>query len=272
MFNYIKADLYRIANKRSNYFFYLTLAGLFAVLLVVFYGPAGAYFNSSYSMNTLSSVYYELGIFGVMLGGSMVIGAQSYHTVYLDDFSTNNLSNIFTAGLKKYEYLLSKIIVQAVHLFVVLVLAAALFVGGYFILQTTVDNPGFKQVDLITFLQSVVVLYVSLLAFSMIAHIAGVIMQRSDISIVLFFILVNGLLAQIVGMLSNINGLEFLGTVEEYSLSTVQTSAMQGGILSILEGSIGTEGMYQAIYISLAYLLVSFLINWVLFTRVEIKE
>jgi len=270
MFNYLKADLYRIFRKQTNYLFYGILAALFIVLVIA---ASGTIWNLFGELDAeLSPVYFELGILALNVGSYMVIGAQSYYTVYLEDFSINNLPNIFTTGLRKHEYLLSKILAQAIYLIVVFAFLILLYIGGYLFFQINVANPGFASTDLLAFLESIVIVYFSILAFSMITHMVGIFLQRSDFSLVLFFILVNGLIVQMFNLLTNINGFEFLETVNEYALSTISGNAITEITSLMQQGSLIGSLFVETILISLAYLIGSFIITWIILKQVEIKE
>jgi len=270
MFNYLKADLYRVFRKRNNYLFYGVLAAIFIALVVA---SSGTIWNLFGELDAeLSPVYFELGMIAVSVGGYMVIGAQSYYTVYLEDFSINNLPNIFTTGLRKHEYLLSKVLTQAIYLIGVFTFLMLLYIGGYLFFQINVANPGFVSTDLLAFLEGIIVVYFSILAFSMMTHMMGIFFQRSDFSLVLFFILVNGLIVQIFNLLTNINGFGFLETVNEYALSTISGNAITEITSLMQQGALMSDLFVETILISLAYLIGSFIITWIILKQVEIKE
>ncbi|MEL5940606.1 hypothetical protein WN865_13890, partial [Tetragenococcus halophilus] len=69
MFNYIKADLYRIFHKRSNQLYWLILAGLF--LTFVIFGSTNANFADNKS--ELTEMYFSVAVMPLSFLGPLVI-------------------------------------------------------------------------------------------------------------------------------------------------------------------------------------------------------
>jgi len=265
MFNYIKADLYRLFHKRSNYLYYAVLISLFMLILIFAYNQV---------VEMPSWIYFPVGVGGVATGGSMLIGAQAYYTVYLEDFSVKKLPNLFTTGLRKYEYIMAKIVVQGLYLFIVTALTSLLYIAGFFILQTKVDTPlvGFDMTYIWAFLQSMVIMYLGTLAYSVISQLVGFLFQRSDISLIFFFILVNGLITQSLTAMTNLSALSFLENVVDFSLTEALNTSFTEVVNLMGAGSVMTTGFYEIIFVELAYLVIFSILAWLLLRQVEIKE
>jgi len=265
MFNYIKADLYRLFRKRSNYLYYAVLIGLFMLILL---------FTYNHVVEMPSWIYFPVGVGGVATGGSMLIGAQAYYTVYLEDFSVKKLPDLFTTGLRKYEYILAKVIVQAIYLFIVIALTSLLYIAGFFILQTKVDTPlvGFDMAYIWAFLQAIVIMYFGTLAYSMISQLVGFLFQRSDIPLIFFFILVNGLITQTLTAMTNLSALSFLENVVDFSLTEALNTSFTEVVNVMGAGSVMTTGFYEIIFVGFTYMVVFTILSWLLLRQVEIKE
>ncbi|MDN6127347.1 MAG: ABC transporter permease subunit [Tetragenococcus halophilus] len=200
MFNYIKADLYRIFHKRSNQLYWLILAGLF--LTFVIFGSTNANFADNKS--ELTEMYFSVAVMPLTLFGSLVISPQFYYAVYLDELNNKGFVRLFSSGLRKSEYIVAKIISSLVYMLAVFLFLAIAYLGGFAILALLNNGAPFFTMSQIEVLLSLVA-YLALftIAFSSLTNIITLKWQGGNIPLFLFFIISNGILGNLIRLINH---------------------------------------------------------------------
>ncbi|KFN93159.1 ABC transporter permease [Tetragenococcus muriaticus] len=227
MFNYIKADLYRIFHKRSNQFYWLILASLF--LIFVTFSSANANFADNKS--ELTEMYFSLAVMSLALFGSLIISPQFYYAVYLDELNSKGFVRLFSSGLCKSEYIVAKIFSSLVYMIVVFAFLALVYVGGFGILALLNNGAPFFTINQVGLLFSLVA-YLGLftIAFSSLTNLIALKWQSGNIPLFLFFIISNGFIANLIRWLNQLPMIRNFD-VSPYLLST-NTGTLQDALMN----------------------------------------
>ncbi|HLQ40107.1 MAG TPA: hypothetical protein VK118_04010 [Tetragenococcus sp.] len=284
MFNYIRADLYRILHKRSNLVYWIVLAALFVIIAVL---SATSYQGN---LTELTVIYYELAGSGLLVAGMLLVCPQFYYAVYLDELSNKNFIRIFSSGLRKSEYILAKIMVSVIYMLTVFVFLTIIYMLTFLIIMLFNHGVPFLSFAQITQLLAVVgYLMLFTLAFSALTNVISLKLQNSNISLSLFFITSLGLASSLVGLVNRlplINRIDLdpylLSTnmdtllarlTETMSIAGKSGNSSKGGFaaaFSISQG-IGTINAKPFIIIG-SYLIVSTLLSFLVLQHSDIKE
>ncbi|MDR2416213.1 MAG: hypothetical protein LBD75_06535 [Candidatus Peribacteria bacterium] len=98
MFNYIKADLYRIFRKKSMYMYFGILAIGYILMLVIFSITEGGKI-----LGEISPIFMLVSLFG---------GGYLFATVYNDDLTAKTLPALIGFGIKRRMIVIAKFIVH----------------------------------------------------------------------------------------------------------------------------------------------------------------
>ena len=228
MFNYIKADLYRIFHKRSNQLYWLILAVLF--LTFVIFGSSNVNFADNKS--ELTEMYFSVAVIPLSLFGPFIISPQFYYAVYLDEMNDKGLIRLFSSGLRKGEYIVAKIISSLVYMFAVFFFLAIAYLGGFAILALLNNGAPFFTISQINLLLSLVAyLGLSTVAFSLLTNLLALKMQSGNVPLLLFFVISNGLIANLIGWINR------LPILRNFDLNPYLLSTNTGKIQSALMNS-----------------------------------
>ena len=242
MFNYINAELSRLLKKKSAYIYYSVLSAFFLFITL--------FVTNELAKNDVVHV-------GMLILSSFTIifiGTQVFLAVYADDLAANSLVNIFSTGLSKIEFVVSKLIVSVIysicwHLVLALVyLAVYLLAQGPFDFETLVELLPFVYFSLL-----------AQLAFTAVASIVNYFFQKSTISTVIFILLGMGFISGIVTLLAT--QIEVFETIYDYLISTQLNIALFGE----------NANTSQASLIMVAYIIVSSGIAVLLLEKRDIK-
>lgn len=227
MFNYVKADLYRIFHKRSNQLYWLILAALF--LIFVIFGSGNADFADNKS--EITELYFSVAVMPLALFGPLVISPQFYYAVYLDELNSKGFVRLFSSGLRKSEYIVAKILTLLIYMFVVFTFLALAYVGGFGILALLNDGAPFFTINQIELLL-ILVAYLGLftIAFSSLTNLITLKWQSGNIPLFLFFIISNGFIANLIRWANHLPVLRHLD-LSPYLLST-NTGKLKDALMS----------------------------------------
>ena len=185
MINYINAELYRILHKKSN-LIYLAVIFIIFFALVLYVGTV-----NNMTMDDLNfagpALISLLPIF---------VGIPVFMSVYNDDISAKNLSNVVSSGVNKKIIPLAKFIVAAIYLLAVFIFAALVFYALVFFAVKTLN-----VIDNVAILGKAVIIYLMTLGFIWIVGIITYAFQKSSLSTIAYVILPLGLVSQIVSLL-----------------------------------------------------------------------
>lgn len=272
MANYLKAELYRLVRNKGNYKFYLIILLIATLLLALVVAPGEnveVSVSASEEIQGISSFYFQGGAILIHLAGMLVIGGQSFYTVYLDDYSNHTLATTHATGLSKTNFIIAKFIAQAIYTFVVFTLMALLFISGIFLYDIFVQPVVIEMMDIALFAQVAFIGYVLTLAFSQIVHAISLFFQRSDFSLITFAIFITGISVSIVKALSNIKVLEFLRPVSKFFLHEPFSDffSQPWGAENLLSNQV-----WLILATAVVYTVVGILLAHASFKVVEIKE
>ncbi|MDN6289650.1 MAG: ABC transporter permease subunit [Tetragenococcus koreensis] len=284
MFNYIKADLYRIFHKRSNQLYWLILAGLF--LTFVIFGSENANFADNKS--ELTELYFSVAVMPLVLFGPLIISPQFYYAVYLDELNSKSFVRLFSSGLRKSEYIVVKLISSLVYMLVVFLFLAVAYVGGFGIIALLNNGASFFTLDQIGLLLSLVA-YLGLftIAFSSLTNLITLKLQSGNISLFLFFVFSNGVIASVIGWLNRLpilRNFDFNPYLLSTNIGEIQT-ALTNGIFYGQQGQpsnqppsaqaalkmINSIGVQPFIIIGI-YIITTTMISFFILKRSDVKE
>lgn len=262
MFNYIKADLYRLFHKKSNYIFYGIVFALFIAVVII------ARTNVEEGMD-FAEGYLQLGIILLTQFFPLVFGLQAYITVFTNDLSANTYQNIFTNGLSKIEFVIGKTITMMIYLLTTFLTGAVVYSIIYGILLMieggSIEFESFQHLAV-----SAVTIYLGMLAYAALANILAYATQNSTISVITMGALISAIVLTIFGIVSLFTDkIEFL---EEYTLSYHMNEATNGMMPTILGGEASYSPSFQTWGVALIYLVVASIIGIFILKKVEIKE
>lgn len=262
MFNYIKADLYRLFHKKSNFVFYGVVFALFIAVVIIAR-------TSVEGTTPFAKGYLQLGIILLTQFFPLVFGIQAYVAVYTNDLSANTYQNIFTNGLSKVEFIIGKVITMIVYLLTTFLSGAILYSIMYVILLMieggSFDFESFKNLAIVS-----VTIFLGILGYSTVANILAYFTQNSTISVISMGVLVSGVILQIFNLISLFTDkIEFL---REYTLSYHMNEATNGMMPTILGGEASYSASFLAWGVALIYLIVASVIGVVILNKIEIKE
>lgn len=257
MLPYIKADLYRLAHKKSNWIF----LGVLILFYIAMFGLL--YFIHDNFVDTIVTTYAEFGN-NMLLGNGFllpVFGIQSYLAVFSNDLSSKVFTGIFSAGLSKSQFLLGKIVIFTVYYWTVMSILGIIYFGVWVILSTQATIVGGNEAILHLFLMSLG-LYLGMLGYALISNIVGYDTQKNGAAILAYFVVGMGLIYQLLtGLSLVISALEPL----QGWLFTEQFLNMQYTI------STGMAPSVKELGIMLGYIIAALGLNWVVLNRAEIE-
>jgi len=243
MFNYINAELSRLFHKKSAYVYYAVLIALF-LFFTLFVGISlvkeDVVYLAAVILSNLSIIF---------------VGAQVFLAVYVDDLAANSLVNVFSSGLNKIEFVVSKLIVTLIYSICWYLVLALVYLGVYAIAQ----GP-FAFEPLMELLPFVYFSLLAQLAFTAVASIVNYFFQKSSVSTVVFILLGMGFVSGIVMLLGT--QIEVFRTLYDYLISTQLGIALFGENANTL----------QAGLIMVAYIIVSSGIVVLLLEKRDIKS
>ncbi len=132
MFNMVRAELFRLSRKKSNYVFFLVIAA--AYILLVFLIKMNSLTNGNlYSPHNMLSIGKQC-----LTYLPIVFVVQAFNSVYLDDITANKFGETLGSGKRSGEYIFSKLISSIIYIFIGLV-----FLGLVFFTQFAISSKGF---------------------------------------------------------------------------------------------------------------------------------
>ena len=286
MFNYIKADLYRLFHKTSNRVYWSVLAGAF-VLMMVLNGS-----NFSGPSNEITEFYYSTAGMALLSLGAIVICPQVYSTVYLDDYTSRNSVRVFSSGLGKSQYLLAKIIVTVCYMIGVLLFLTLSFLAGFGLLALLNHGlPFFDKSQIIFLISEVGFLILFTVAFSALTNVITINIQSGTVPLLLFFLFSSGMFASFIHLVMKLPILKNIN-VDPVLLSTntdkLQTALMNmSGLMGGQSTSVGAVNFEVGVWdvteqirsigarpflVIGGYLIVTTLVTWFLLNKKDIKE
>jgi hypothetical protein len=262
MLNYIQADLYRLFHKKSNYIFWAVMFGLYGLMYMLASSQGLAGEVNGYHFGITTIILSQVGL--------LVIGAQTYFTVYINDLSSKNYPNVFSTGISKLEFVLAKVIVMIMYLLAVIAAGGIVFFAMY---QLSLFRYGAQEFPVQMFerlVHVVITVFLAILGYSAIMNIFTFWRQSSNLSAFGLFMLLVGFVNQILQLLPRIDMLKFLERPLSYTLTTYVSEAMY---LATFNHGYDRISFFQHAWIASAlYLVGASVISVIVLSRSEIKE
>ena len=217
MTNYIGADLRRIFRKQSFLWAFGAFAGCFALLVFIYFNPS------------LTAETYVSKMTSFMSFFPLVVGLQTFLSVYADDFRCRSMQVAIGYGMPRGRIILAKLLESAVLLLATAAIMAALLVAAPLLLGLA---PASQQVASLVltaaaeFLRAFGYVAISAVAVFLTQNATGgtilyVLFSSKSVYIILTMLLGQDFLVGTVGDLT-----EYLYTALLYNCKTV---LMQGG-------------------------------------------
>ncbi|AMC92586.1 hypothetical protein AOC36_00825 [Erysipelothrix larvae] len=246
MLQYIKAELYRLARKRSTYIYYGVLVAAFVGIMLLL-------------VNVDSPTFFlELG-FGLVQVVSLFVTTQVFLAVYCDDIASKTYANTISTGLSRTALILSKVLLFVIHTVTVFI-GLVLVYGGLYVYY----GGSFEGTQLILvqgLLKFLVCVIASSVAYATLSSIVLLQFQSSTISVALYLFFNLGFVYNILNMVRNI--IPFLDEAMQFSITEQIMNLMGSGPDLSLN--------VQFFGIMAAYVLVSISISTFLFNKKEIS-
>lgn len=204
MFNYLIADLRRIALRIPHA---LALIGIYAILVIMLiFG-----FNSE-GWNSVSLVTMTIQYINFL---TILLGLVELNAVFSDDFKTKTIQVAIGIGISRWRVILTKFLELAILVFVdiVVVLFIAIVCGGFMNAFPTYS----QIVEIWSQLFSV---WLGILGYMSLTMIIIFLMQGTGIATILYLALSSGIFNMVIGLLSSFEIFESLH-LQKYTLTSL---------------------------------------------------
>ncbi|MFC3900262.1 hypothetical protein [Aliicoccus persicus] len=206
----VRADIQRILHKKSMYIVLSLLFGGFTFLQLFIVTPNVG--------ETISEPLFRHTLDIVARFSTLIIGIFTFYTVYIDDFSSNNLSNILSVGIERSTYVFSKLIVMVLFVTGILILGTVFFFSLYGILALIHNGAPFHVHFFEHILYGVITLYFGIIAFSLLVQVILYSTQSALVSIFALLFVYSSAIIEILDRFSTLSRLD-LQLVKSYTLS-----------------------------------------------------
>jgi ABC-type transport system involved in multi-copper enzyme maturation permease subunit len=185
MFNYIKAEFYRIFSKKSMYIYFASLLGLY--IAYIFISSNGLTEDSI--LGKANYVFLFLSLFG---------SGYLFATIYNDDLNAKSLPSFIGFGMKRSTIVISKIIINAIMTILMFAVAFVIFCLIFYIIGLKIDG------DTLTSILNLIFGYLlKLFAYTSIASVIVYGTQKATMSMVTFILLITMFIDQMLIALLN---------------------------------------------------------------------
>ena len=262
MLNYIQADLYRLFHKKSNYIFYGVLYAAFIALVTLTY-------TAFEQGEGFTNGFVELA--GVLLTQlfPLIFGVQAFSTVFLNDVSANGYQNIFSSGLSKVEFVLSKLMIMFTYMLITFLSGIVVYLGFYGVLLLLeggeIYYEGFQKVAVMT-----LNVFLGLIGYAMVASVVAFFTQNTTITLITFVALISNMVLTILNLAGlATDKLEFL---REYTLSHHLSQSNDTLVSQLIVPDSGFSIPFETWGVILIYIVVASVLGILVLNKVEIKE
>lgn len=203
MFNLIRADLYRLTHKKSNFIFFLILAiGYCLISLFVYIDKVrnGDVSNIADSYSPESMLLF--GQTCIRLGFAILI-PQMFISVYMDDITSRRFIGTLGSGKTISEYVVGKLLTSIVYTII-----GVAFLGSIFVAHFAIMSKGFMG-DISKYDHSINKLsmmllcaVVSMIIYGMMGFLLVSLNKKTVVSLVVLVVCVLELPSQILGIVS----------------------------------------------------------------------
>lgn len=127
MISLIRADLYRLLNKKSNYLFLLLCSLGFTFIMIV------AKFSNIDNEKIFSPALFESALYSSLVIGIIFISTNVLIGVFCDDVSSGYINHIFSVSVNKTNYCIVKFISLCIYVLINYVFFAIVFFVDFLI-------------------------------------------------------------------------------------------------------------------------------------------
>lgn len=187
MFNYIQNELTRLLKKKSSYLFYAFF--LVGATIILFLNEADT--------NATSMAFVGMVLVSI---SAMIFSTKIFYSVYGDDLTHKTLSLVFSTGLSKLKFVISKLIVYIIALLGVYLVFGIYYYIVWMILVGQPPVIGSTPVNMLLTMTLGTIL-VSI-GFASIASIVSYFFQNANGGGILIPLMTMGLTSQIVSLLT----------------------------------------------------------------------
>lgn len=238
MTNYIKAELFRIRNKKNTLKYFIILFIMYLLTVII----------RSSSLNVLSEGSMIFGMFTVFIGGTI------FATVYNDDLSNKTISQAIGFGNERRNIIFSKIIVLTITTIIIYILGFIVFNIIFFAIGKNSYDEVIKLLN--PFFNSLIVT----IGFSLLSGIVAFATQKPTYSMVSYILLSVGVVKQIVFLISGGSFIKDLfGDINRFTLSRATGNVLSDNITVF------------NIVIILLYIVVPLVLSTITFNKKELE-
>jgi ABC-type transport system involved in multi-copper enzyme maturation permease subunit len=180
MFNYIKAEIYRIFTKKSMYIYFATLLILYILYIFI----RSKVLTESSIFAEASQVFFFLSLFG---------GGYLFATIYNDDLNAKSLPTLIGFGMKRSVIIISKMTINVVMTLLMFFSACIAFYLIFYVIGLKMDNNMINDV-----LELMFSYLFRLFAYSSIASVVVYGTQKATMAMVTFILLVTMFVDQVL--------------------------------------------------------------------------
>jgi ABC-type transport system involved in multi-copper enzyme maturation permease subunit len=240
MYNYLRAETYRLLRKKS----------LFVFLILVIAGYLMLAFARSGGISD-ESIVSDTNLFMLL---PPVIGGVLFAAIYTDDLSSKNLSTLVGFGLGKAKIVLVKFILMAILAAVIFGLTPVVMYLFYAFFGYVASPEIMGGIYLLAFKY-----YLMSLVFAVLSGILVYGVQRSTVAVVTFVVLSIGLVGQLLGLVVN----NFLEDSSQY---------LPSSIIDLLYVNLASQGpIVWPIFGLGIYIIGAIILSTVLFNKKEME-
>lgn len=244
MFNHIKADIYRITQKKS---FYIMMI-LFTVIFSGF----------SFGFRNESSAFQEM-ISMLASSSPVLIGIFVLSAVYSDDLKSYSIQTAIGFGTKRSQIVLTKFI-ESVLLLLFFFAYTLVHLGLAILIFNYKFDAGFLQ----RLMGNIISTFIGILACYAVSSIFIFTVQKATVAIVIYLLLTFGMIDQLVGLLLQFNFItKIFGDLQPYLLSNATYEVYYNMALN--------QAYLVPLMTLFAYIILGLGISSLLFNKVELE-
>ncbi|WP_100065509.1 hypothetical protein [Miniphocaeibacter massiliensis] len=205
MFNYLKAEIYRIFKKRSFYILMILAAVSYIAINFIMN-------NDGYNAETLMMTT------GVLVQlGTIILGIFIFTTVYNDDFNSKSMQAIIGYGIKRNKLVIFKIITTAIMSVIVFTLLSIIFFVNLKLLNMSLSSDNLRAIASL-----VTSNIVKILVISAIAGIFSFFYQKAVPGTIVFVLAISQVLDMFLSTILGLNSvISLIGDRRELVLGSV---------------------------------------------------
>ncbi|MDR0591260.1 MAG: hypothetical protein LBG75_01725 [Candidatus Nomurabacteria bacterium] len=214
MFNYIRAEVYRVLHKKSLYIYFGCIAVGYTLLTLISAGAA----NETSVGRDAANLFFLL---------PAVVGGYLFATLLGDDLSSKNLTTLIGFGMNKAKIVVSKLLLVAGLSAVILGITPLFMAGIYAVIGHSPSTASLEGAYTESFS-----MWLTLIACTAIASIATYGLQRVTFAMVLYLLLALRVIDQLLSMVFSWNLIRDLApNLSDYLVTSITSRIQLGATL-----------------------------------------